>query len=317
LPPTFVLQEKASQTITLNDPQTLNQNLSDLVSVAFDVHIDGQEVGQVKIEKLTVLPDRRCMVIFSYPAHPYGHVEIRAPILQYFPDTFFIYYEIFNIHNMGMGKSGFLGRKAPYQPIIDYTLLASDGSGPPVEVKTESASSVAFKAEIRTAWINYNWLFICVILLLMQMPKRVVILVVSMIVCWILLCLLWVFADYKFPWKIPEIVLGIPTVLLCVVTVKYPDRMVGLTLITLAAGILNACYDIQQIPLANLEKAIPALIGLSLGFAGGMGLVLLVLVPLLWECKKYPRFQTDWAPKICWVVAVIAIVAPAQKFFFG
>jgi hypothetical protein len=48
-----------------------------------------------------------------------------------------------------------------------------------------------------------------------------------------------------------------------------------------------------------------------------MGLVLLVLVPLLWECKKYPQFQTDWAPKICWVVAVIAIVAPAQKFFFG
>jgi len=80
---------------------------------------------------------------------------------------------------------------------------------------------------------------------------------------------------------------------------------------------LNACYDVQQIPLENIDKAVPALIGLSLGFAGGMGLVLLVLLPLLWECKKYPPFQTEWAPKICWVVAVIAIVVPVQKFFFG
>jgi hypothetical protein len=318
LPPTFVLREKASQTISLQDPQTLNQNLSDLVSVAFDIRIDGQKIDHLKIQKLTILPDLRCSVVLVCPAHPKGHVEIRAPILQYLPDSYFIYYEAFNIKNMGLGSTGFLGRKAPYQSIIEYTQLASDGSGPPLVVpKAESSSSIAFKTEIRTAWINDNWLLICVVLLLMQMPKRVVILVVSMIACWILLCLLWVFADYKFPWRIPELVLGLPTVLLCVVTIKYPERVLWLTLIALAAGMLNACYDIQQIPLANLDKAIPALIGLSLGFAGGMGLVLLVLVPLLWECKKHPQFQTDWAPKICWVVAVIAILAPAQKFFFG
>jgi hypothetical protein len=321
LPPTFILREKGSETISLNDPQTLRQNLSDVIPVAFDIRIDGQPAGPLTIEKLTVSPNQRCTVVLVCPGHPKGHVEVRAPILQYLPDSYFIYYEAFNIKNMGLGKSGFLGRKAPYQSLIDYTQLAADGSGPPlvpqVKPKAESVSSISFKAEIRTAWINYNWLLICVVLLLMQMPMRIVILVLSMIVCWILLCLLWVLADYKVPWQIPEIVLSLPTVLICIVTIQYPRRVVGLTLLTLAAGMLNACYDIQQIPLAHADKALPALIGLSLGFVGGLGLVLLVLVPLLWECKKYPQFQTDWAPKICWVVAAIAIIAPVQKFFFG
>jgi len=318
LPPTFVLREKQGQTISLQDPLTLQQNLSDLISVAFDIRIDGRQVRPIQITKLTISPDKGCHTTLIYPGRPSGHLELRVPVLQYLPDAYVMSYQIFSLKNMGMGMSGdFLGLKGPFSSALHYVQMAGDGSSPPSSSPVESASATSFKAEIRTAWVNDNWLFICVVLLLMQMGKRVVILILSMMVCWILLCLLWAAANYKFPWQIPEIVLGLPTVLLCWITIKHPEKMVWLTLITLAAGILNACYDIQQIPLANGDKAVPALIGLCLGFVGGIALVLLVLVPLLWECKKYPEFQKGWAPRICWVIAGMAILLPLQKLFFG
>jgi len=149
------------------------------------------------------------------------------------------------------------------------------------------------------------------------MAKRVLLLVLSIVLCWVLLCLLWVLAGFKVPWQIPELLLSLPTVLLCVVAIKCPRRAGWIGAITFAAGILNACYDIQQVPLASVDQALPQLTGLSLGFVVGLALVLLVLVPLNWECQKYPGFSTEWAPRICWVVAALAVLVPAQKYFFG
>jgi len=317
LPPTFILREKESETISLQDPQTLNQSLSDVISVAFDLKLDGKQVQPITAPQLTISPNKNCRVMLIYPGHPGAHLELRIPVLQYLPDSYLMNYEIINSRDISMALRGsILGRKGLFPEVVQYTQASANGSTPTPPSSVKSSSSASFKSEIGAAWINYNWLFICVVLLLMQMPKRIVLLIVTMMACWIFLCLLWVSANYKFPYHIPELALALPTVLLCWITIRHPEKYVWLTLVTLAAGMLNACYDLQQIPLSNLDKATPALIGLCLGFISGMVLVLVVLVPLLWECKKFPEFQTAWAPRICWIIAGLAVLVPLQKLFF-
>jgi hypothetical protein len=316
LPNHFLLKEKQSEVITVFDDTKREQKLRDFVSVAFDIRINDQPVTP-RIEKFQVWADRSVESTLVFPGTPNGHVEIRAPALQYFSGKAYINLRVSNPDEV---VGGFLSATREMPGVYNYVQVASNGQRSLLwrmdNWLNKLTATNAFKTEFRTAWVNCNWLFICIVLLLMQMGKRVLVLVGSMIVCWIFLCLLWVVSDYRFPFQISEIVLSIPTVLLCWVTVRHPGKVVWLTLITLIAGLLNGCYDMQQIPLKNPDQAAFALLGLCFGFVAGMALVFLIIFPLLWECKKYPGFQKDWAPKICWVIAVLAIFVPVQQYLF-
>ena len=91
--------------------------------------------------------------------------------------------------------------------------------------------------------------------------------------------------------------------------------MLDLRLLHLKLRSDGVLVDIQPLLLDIRPRRI--LVGLSLGFVGGIALVLLVLVPLWWECKKYPGFQENWAPRISWTIVAIAVFLPLQKWFFG
>ena len=307
LPQQLVLHEKQDTPISLQtaDTQLLKQNLSDIALAAFDLKIDGQTV-QPTLLSLTTYPNRSCLVLLSYPGKPRSQVDLRAPILQYFPTG---YYLTVSISSSTGKKGGIFGSRFP--PVIHFV----QGDLPRQPVKPFFSKD--FIAEWGAAWVNYNWILSCLVLLLMRQPKQIGVLIASIMVCWIVLCFASAVFDCKLPYNLPQIALCVPTVLLCLVCIKYPKRFVLLTLLTVAAGVLNAWYDIQQIPLSVPAQTVNALVGLALGFAGGIALVLVVLVPLWWECKKYPGFQENWAPKISWIVAAVAVFLPLQKWLFG
>jgi hypothetical protein len=307
LPKQFILHEKQDEPIALQvaDDHLLEQDLSDIVQVAFEVKIDGQTVRPTLL-KLTRYANKSCLVLLSYPGHVHSHVELRAPVLHYFPPGFVL---IVSVTNSTGKKGAFFGRNFP--PVVHFV------QGDILRAPAKPFFSRDFIAEWGTAWVNYNWILTCVVLLLMRQPKQMAVLIGGIVVWWIFLSMAAVLFDFKVPYRIPEMVLCVPTVLLCILCGKDQGRFVLLTLVTGAAGLLNAGYDIQQIPLSEPAQTVNALIGLSMGFVGGMALVLLVVVPLWWECRKYPGFQESWAPKIAWAVAGVAVFLPIQKWLFG
>jgi hypothetical protein len=306
-PAHFLLRERQNTPISLQepDPAVLKQNLSAVVQAAFDVRIDGQPV-QPKLLNLTLYSGRSCSVILSYPGHLHSKVEVRAPILQYLPPSF-----VFNVRiQTATGATGaFFGKNFP--PVLHF--VQGEVSRP----WGKAFFSNEFAGELGVAWVNYNWILTCIVLLLMGQPKQMAVLILSIVVFWISLCLAATVFSYQLPYSIPQLALCLPTILLCIVCAWRQNSLVLLTAITLASGLLNACYDIQQIPLSGSTRTINALVGLSLGFAGGIALVLLAVVPLWWECRKYPGFQESWAPKISWIIAAIALFLPLQKWLFG
>lgn len=309
LPAQFLLHEMQDKPISLptTDTQLLKQNLSAMALVAFDLKIDGQPVQPTLLD-LYLYPDQSCNVTLSYPGHPHGNAELRAPILQYFRPGYVISVSISSTTGT---KGAYFGKVFP--SVAHFTQGAVVVRHPP----SQPLFSKAFMAELGTAWVNYNWILLCVVLLITQHPKQIIVLVGSILICWAVLCYAAAVFDYKILYKIPEIVLGVPTILLCLISAKGRNRPILFTFVTLAGGLLNACYDMQQIALINPTRTINALAGLAMGFAGGLALVLLVLVPLWWECKKYPGFQENWAPKASWAVAILSIYLPLQKWLFG
>jgi hypothetical protein len=307
LPQRFVLHEKQDTPISLGtaDDHLLEQNLSEIALGAFDFKVDGQTV-QPTLLKLTTYPNKSCLVLLSYPGHPRSQVELRAPVLKYFPKGYF-----FSVSFWGSaGKQGALfGTNFP--PVAHFV------QGDLPRPQTKPFFSKDFISEWGAAWVNYNWILTCLVLLLMQKPKQIAVLIASIMLGWVSLCFAAALFDCKLSYKLSQMALCIPTVLVCIICVQYPKRGVLLTLVTVAAGLLNAYYDIQQIPLSVPAQTVNALVGVALGFTGGIALVLLVLVPIWWECKKFPGFQENWAPKISWIVTALAVFLPLQKWLFG
>jgi len=307
LPQQFVLHEKNDEPIALltTDTHLLEKNLTDVVQAAFDLKVDGQTV-QPTLLSLTCYPNKSCLVTMSFPGRTGGKVELRAPVLQYFPPGYFL---SVSVSGSAGSKGYFFGKQFP--PVVHFEQA---------DVPSPLAKAFFSKdqvAEFSAAWVNYNWILTSIVLLLIRQLRLIAVLIATIVVSWILLSFAFALCDYKLPFKIPEMVLCVPTVLLCIMGVKNQSRMGWLVLITAVAGLLNAGYDIQQIPLSASATTLNALVGLALGFAGGMALVLLVLIPLWWEFKKYPGFQEYWAPKISWGVAALAVLLPLQKLLFG
>ena len=153
---------------------------------------------------------------------------------------------------------------------------------------------------------------------MMRQLRLIAVLIVTIVVSWIFLSFAFALFDCKIPCRIPgDRSLPSDGSSSASLASSIEHRLGWLLVVTAMAGLLNAGYDIQQIPLSAPAMTLNALVGLALGFAGGMALVLLVLIPLWWEFKKYPGFQEYWAPKISWGVAALAIFLPLQKWFFG
>jgi hypothetical protein len=315
-PSQFVLKEKQSETISLQDPAKLFQNISDLVSVAFDLRINGRAIQPEKIADLTIAPDKLCTAKVIYPGVPGGHLEVRAPVLQYLPPTYVINYSVFSLGLTNKPVNGDLSAQAgPFSQVIRYDEITSSGDWSlPL---ADSVSFNLFKSALRTAWINPNWIFIIVILLLVQEPRRVIALVSLLIFEWVLICVLRGSGHLQFPWLIPELLLGGLTSVLGGAANKWPQKNARLVLLALIAGFFNACRDVQQIRWTPENETSGALGGLSLGFVASIGLILLVVIPLIWECKKFREFDRVWAPKICWAIAALALLLPIQKWIFG
>lgn len=307
LPQQFALHEKGDEPISLAeaDPSILEKNLREIAQTAFTVSVDGRVVEPALLS-LTLYPNKSCLVLLSFPGHSGSKVDFRAPVLQYFPPAYFLSISFSSGKRM---TGAYFGKQFP--PVAHF--VQGDVPAPP----SKPLFSQDFIAEFGAAWVNYNWILSCVVLLLMRHPKQIFGLIATIVTCWIFLCVASTLFDYKLPFKVPQIALCIPTLLLCFICVKYPRQWALLTLVTLMAGLLNACYDIEQIPLSVPAQTANALAGLALGFAGGIALVLFVLIPLWWECRKYPGFEKIWAPKISWAVAALAVFLPIQKWIFG
>jgi hypothetical protein len=306
LPRQFILHEKQDELISMPaDPHLLEQKLSEIAKVAFDFKVDGSPV-QPTLLKLTLYPNNSCFVFMSVPGHPRADIEMSAPVLKYFPPGYFL---SVTFRTATGTKGAFFGTKFP--PVVHF----QQGERPRPPGKPFFSQD--FIAEWGAAWVNYNWILTCLILLLMRQARQIAVLVASIVVCWIALCFASVLFDFKLTHKIPQIALCVPTLLVCLISVRFPKRWILLTLVAIVAGLMNACFDLQQIPLSVPAQTVNALAGLAFGFAGGIALVLLVLVPLWWECSKFPGFQESWAPRLSWIVAVLSVLLPLQKWLFG
>jgi hypothetical protein len=314
-PPHFVLKEKQSQPVSLDNASTIYENLSDIVSVAFDLKINGQSIPPDKISRLTISPSKLCTVTMIYRGYPGGHLELRAPVLQYLPSIAIINYEILSLGHTNRVVTGNLtAQKGPFSQSIVYEQVGANG---PFMPEFESAPFALFKSQLRTAWINSNWIFIGLILLLVLKSSKAASVLAIMTLGWIVLGLLDLVGDIKIPWPVPGFVLALPTALLGVMAAKFPAKRLWLVIIAGGAGLLNALNDLQQIRWTAEDQTILAFTGLSLGFVCSILSVGVVQFVLLVECRKYAGFETDWVPNICWLVAGLAILLPLQKFFFS
>ena len=313
-PARFTLKEKQQQPIALDDPATIYQNVSDIVSVAFDLRIDGQPVQPEKISRLTISPNKICTVTLIYRGHPGGQVELRAPVLQYLPPIAMINYEILKLGSTTDIVTGNLvGHPGPFPQVIDYQEVSQASHVMP---GVESAALALFKSQLRTAWINSNWLLIGVILLVTYRPPRVIIPLAIMAGCWIAVCVVYAACRFKVAWMFPELFPAVLTTGIGLLAAVRPRKWTGIVLLACGAALLNACDDLQQVQWTPENQAGAALVGLCAGFVAGFGLIIVILTALLAECRKFPEFQSRWAPRLCWVMAALALILPLQKFFF-
>jgi hypothetical protein len=310
-PAQFALREKPGTLVTLSDPATLEQNLSEIVSVAFDLKIDGRAVPPDKIARLAVSPNKICTVTMIYRGRPGGQVELSAPVLHYLPPIAMINYEILSLGPSGQVVTGnLMGHAGPFPQVIDYRQTTRTGGPAPA---LESEALVLFKSQLRTAWINTNWLFLATILLLVRKPAQAVPVLATMAAGWIAVCLLATEARLQVPWSIPEWLLGVATALVGALAAWRPDRWRWIVSAAGGAALLNACHDVPHVRLLPAETAAWETVARCAGFACSLLSVVLVLALILGEGRKFPGFQSKWAPRICWIVAAFALLLPLQR----
>jgi hypothetical protein len=196
--------------------------------------------------------------------------------------------------------------------VVDYLQLGGDVR--PAAWDWLNAKPVTlFKAELRTAWINTNWLFMAILLLLMRPSKDLAPLAWIMAGTWIIPCFFWAMDDLQIPIVIHPIVPALATVAICLLCLRPPLNFALLATAVAAAGLLNGCFDIQQTSLERPASDVSNLIGLGVGFVTGLALIFAIGHPIVTECRKVPGFQRDWAPKMCWAIAAFALILPWLK----
>lgn len=292
--------------IVLDDPATLKQNLAALASSAFEITLDGQPAPPEKISELNVAPDGGCFATLLFPGHKNAHMELRETILPLYPASYVINYEIYSPLDKARGVSGyFMGGAA--SPAVEYVQIGGDIQ--PSIFDALSATPVKlFKAELRTPWINTNWLFLAILLLLARPAREIYPLALVMAAAWIVPTFFWTMDNLQIPVAIHPIVPAICTAAMCVFCVRMRAGFPLLASLVAGVGFLNGCYDVQQTSVERPAAEVVNLIGLSAGFVASLALIFTIAYVLIVECRKFPGFDRDWKPKICWALAALALV---------
>ncbi len=308
LPSKVSLDENPSQVVVLDDPATLKQNLAALAATAFALTVDGQPAPLAKVSELTVAPDGGCFATLLYPGRRNGHLQVREPLLPSYPSSYIINYQIYSPLDPARGVSGYFTGGAP-SPVVDYLQLG--GEVRPSAWDWVHAKPVAlFKAALRTAWINPNWLFMAILLLLMRRAKDLWPLAWIMAGAWIIPCFFWVMDDLQVPFPIHPVVPALATVAICLLCLRPSLKFAILATAIGAAGLLNGCFDIQQTSIERPPSDVSNLIGLGAGFVAGLALIFAIGLPIVTECRKVPGFQRHWSPKIGGAIAALALILP-------
>ena len=313
-PKRFALENDPSTIIALDDPGTLEENLTKLVANAFDLRIDGKTVNPERMSRLTISPNKVCTVMLIYRGRPGAQVELRAPVLQYLPPASIINYEILLLNQTRNVITGNLtGWKGPFAQVVEYR-ETGDGQAPAPAF--ESAPFALFKLGLRTAWLNANWLFLGLVLILVLKPSRAIGTLVMVAVGWMAICLLHRAGVIQLTWRIPDLVAGLAVALLAFAAAGFSRRIFPVPL-ACGTGFVNAFYDLHQLSWAPGDQTFPAALAFGTGFACGLFTVALVLLPVVTECKKFSEFDRAWVPKICWLIAALALLLPLKKALFG
>ena len=112
------------------------------------------------------------------------------------------------------------------------------------------------------AWINTNWLFMAILLLLTRPGRDIYPLAWIMAGAWVVPCFFWAMDDLQIPVGIHPIVPALATVAICALCLRPSQNFAGLAVALGAAGLLNGCFDIQQTSLERPASDVANLIGL-------------------------------------------------------
>jgi hypothetical protein len=307
LPAKFIPPGTSAQ-VALDDPSALRQNLTLLASSAFSLTLDGQPAPLTKISELTVAPDGGCFVSLLYPGRRSGHLQFRETLLPVYPSSYVINYRIYSPLAPARGLSGYLLGGAPPDAVA-YTQVSGTIS-PSFLDQFDLTPVKLFKAELRTAWIDTDWLFLAILLVLCRPARELPLLAVIMFSTWFIPCFFWTMNNFQVPVPLHPALAGLVTAALCVLTLRPSLAFKSLAWSVAAAGLLNGCCDVQQSSLERPAPVVPNLIGLGLGFALGLALIFLLTLILVTECRKLPGFDRDWTPKIVWALALFALILP-------
>jgi hypothetical protein len=235
---------------------------------------------------------------------------LKDTLLPYYPASYVINYQIFSPIDPWRGSSGYFtgGTVA----LADYTQVAGDFK-PSAFDWLGASPIVLFKSTLRTAWIDTNWLFLALIVVLTRPSGEACSLGWIMAGAWSLPCFFWTVDDLQIPFGLHPIIPALGTVAVCILSLRLMPSFRVLAWAVAGVGVINGCFDIQQ---TSLERPFPSLanfFGLCLGFTAGLALILAIAVPIVLECRKARDFQAGWVPKICWAVALLALVLPWVK----
>ncbi len=305
LPAKFSVPENNLQ-IALDDPATLKPSLARLASSAFVLTLDGQPAPLTKLAELTVAPDGGCFATLLYPGRQNAHLQLRETLLPLYPASYVINYQIYSPLAPARGVSGYFTGGGP-APAIDYTQIS--GNLQPSLFDSLRATPVRLlEAEVRTAWINPNWLLLAILLVLMRPATDLYPLALLMAAAWIVPCFFWIMDALQVPWGIHPFVPGLITAILCFVGLTRAMNFPTLGAMVVLDGLLNSCFDIQQTSLERPAADVVNLIGAGVGFVVGLALIFIISYLLIAECRKFPGFDRDWKPKIVWSLAALALI---------
>jgi hypothetical protein len=305
LPEKPSLPENGMQ-VDLTNPDTLRDNLTRLSLSAFTLTIDGKPAPLAAPGRVNLAADGGCDATLVYAGRQNARLELRETLLPLYPPSYIINYEIYSPLARARGVTGYFQGGAP-SPVVAYT--QSGGDYKPSLFDALNAEPVRlFKAELRAAWLNPGWLFLTLIVLLLRPARELYPLAWMMAMAWILPIFIWGANGVQVPFALHPLVTALVTVAITALGIWAAPRLAAFASALAFAGLLNGCLEVQ---VTSLERPPPNggnLTGLVLGLIAGFALIFAVALPLLHECRKYPGFQRNWAPKMAGALAVLAVV---------
>ena len=310
LPKKFSLPGSGVQ-VDLTDPATLRDQLIRLSRNAFALTVDGKPAPLADQGRVSLAADGGCDATLFYTGRQNAHIGLRETLLPLYPSSYIINYEIYSPLARAHSVTGYFQGGAP-SPVVAYTQVGDDYK--PSVLDALNATPVRlFKAELRAAWLNPGWLFLALIVLLLRPTRELYPLAWIMVMAWILPIFIWAANGVQVPFALHPLVTALITAAIAALGIwRAPSFGIFASTVALA-GLLNGCLEVQQTTLERPPPDGANLTGLVLGLIAGFALIFAIALPLLHECRKYPGFQRNWAPKIAVGLAVGAVVLALSR----